>query len=72
MRRDKIKEKGRVIETLPSLLFRVKLESGEEILAHLGGKMKMNRIKVLPGDKVMIERSKYDEKRGILIFRLPS
>lgn len=70
MRKDKVKEKGQVIEALPSLLFKVKLETGEEVLAHLGGKMKIYRIKVLPGDKVLVERSKYDKNRGIIVFRL--
>lgn len=70
MRKDKTKEKGQVIEALPSLLFKVKMESGQEILAHLGGKMKIHRIKVLPGDRVIVERSKYDTNRGIITFRL--
>jgi len=70
MRKDKTKEKGQVIEALPSLLFKVKMESGQEILAHLGGKMKIHRIKVLPGDNVLVERSKYDVNRGIITFRL--
>lgn len=70
MRKDKTKEKGQVIEALPSLLFKVKMESGQEILAHLGGKMKIHRIKVLPGDSVVVERSKYDTNRGIITFRL--
>jgi len=69
MKKDKIREKGQVIEALPSLLFRVKLESGEIVLAHLGGKMKLYRIKVLPGDKVLIELSPYDRKRGRIVYR---
>ncbi len=64
------KEKGEVIEVLPNLLFKVKMEDGEETLAHLGGKMKINRIKVLSGDRVLVERSKYDKKRGRIVFRL--
>jgi len=64
------KEKGEIIEVLPNLLFKVKMEDGEEILAHLGGKMKINRIKVLSGDRVLVERSKYDKKRGRIVFRL--
>ncbi len=70
MKKNKSKEKGQVIEALPGLLFKVKLETGDEILAHLGGKMKINRIRVLPGDKVLVERSEYDTKRGIVVFRL--
>lgn len=69
MRRNKVKEKGQITEALPGLLFRVKMESGEEILAHLGGKMKIHRIKVLPGDRVIVERSEYDKNRGIVVFR---
>jgi len=70
MRKDKPKEKGIVTEALPGLLFRVKLESNKEVLAHLGGKLRMFRIKVLPGDKVLVETTPYDEKRGIIVYRL--
>ena len=70
MKKDKIKEKGQVIEALPSLLFKVKLESGEEVLAHLGGKMRLYRIKILPGDKVLVELSPYDRNRGRIVYRL--
>ena len=70
MENNKRKEKGQVIEALPSLLFRVKLESGKEILAHLGGKMKIHRIKILPGDNVLVEMTPYDENRGRIVFRL--
>jgi translation initiation factor IF-1 len=70
MRQGKNQERGQVLEALPSLLFRVKLESGEEILAHLGGKLRIHRIKVLPGDKVLIERTPYDKKRGRIVYRL--
>ncbi len=70
MENNKRKEKGQVIEALPSLLFRVKLENGKEVLAHLGGKMKIHRIKVLPGDNVLVEMTPYDDKRGRIVFRL--
>ncbi len=70
MKKDKIRKQGQVIETLPSLLFKVKLESGEEILAHLKGKLRRYRIKILTGDKVTVEISLYDPKRGIIVYRL--
>jgi len=60
---------GQVVEALPSLNFRVKLDSGEEILAHLAGKLRLYRIKVLPGDRVRVELSPYDEKKGRIIYR---
>jgi len=64
------KVKGQVIEALPSLLFKVKLEDGREILAYLGGKMKIHRIKILPGDKVLVETTPYDARRGRIVYRL--
>jgi translation initiation factor IF-1 len=70
MKKNKIREKGQVIEAFPSLLFKVKLDNGKEILAHLGGKLKLYRIKVLPGDKVLVELSPYDENRGRIVYRL--
>ena len=70
MRKDKVKLRGQVLEALPSLLFKVKMEDGKELLAHLGGKMKMFRIKILPGDRVLVETTPYDEKRGIIVYRL--
>ncbi len=70
MKQDKIKEKGEVLEALPGLLFKVKLESGEETLGYLGGKMKMFKIKIVPRDKVLVERSPYDKNRGRIVYRL--
>lgn len=70
MKKKRIREKGQIIENLPGLLFKVKLETGEEILAYLGGKMKKNRIKILPGEKVLVELSLYDRKRGRIVYRL--
>ena len=60
---------GTISETLPNAMFRVNLESGHEILAHISGKMRMNFIKILPGDKVKIEMSPYDLTRGRIIYR---
>ena len=70
MQQNRIKERGQIMEALPSLLLKVKLDSGQDVLAHLAGKLKMNRIKVLPGDNVLVERSQYDEKRGRIVYRL--
>ena len=60
---------GEVTESLPSLNFRVRLENGEEILAYVSGKMRMHRIRILPGDKVKIEMSPYDKTRGRIVYR---
>lgn len=60
---------GVVTEALPNTQFRVQLEDGREILAHLAGKMRMYRIKVMPGDKVKVEMSDYDLSKGRIIFR---
>ncbi len=70
MKQEQNQERGQVVEALPSLLFRVKLESGEEVLAHLAGKLRIHRIKVLAGDKVLVERTSYDPRRGRIIYRL--
>mgnify|MGYP003751459151 FL=1 len=63
-------EKGVVLEALPAANFRVELESGKEVLAYLSGRMRQNHIKVLPGDKVTVELSPYDDKRGRVTRRL--
>lgn len=60
---------GVVLEALPSLNFRVRLDDGEEIIAHLAGKLRIHRIKVLPGDRVTLEMTPYDEKRGRIVYR---
>ncbi|OGP67464.1 MAG: translation initiation factor IF-1 [Deltaproteobacteria bacterium RBG_13_53_10] len=60
---------GKVLETLPNAMFRVELESGHKVLAHISGKMRMHFIKILPGDKVTVELSPYDLTRGRIIFR---
>jgi len=65
-----IKRKGVILETLPNATFRVELENGEKILAYLSGKLRVYRIKILPGDKVLIEMTPYDKKRGRIVYRL--
>ena len=70
MKKNKIKEKGRVIEALPSANFRVELDNGKEVLCHLAGKLRFNRIKILPGDKVLVEMGSYDQTRGRIVYRL--
>jgi len=65
----KIRKFGTVIESLPSVNFRVKLDDGKEVLCHLAGKLRIYRIKILPGDRVTVEMSPYDEKRGRIIYR---
>ncbi len=64
-----IKTEGTVVETLPNALFKVELEGGHRILAHISGKMRMHYIKILPGDKVSLELSPYDLSRGRIIYR---
>jgi translation initiation factor IF-1 len=66
---DAIEVEGRVIETLPNAMFRVELENGHRVLAHISGKMRMHFIKILPGDKVTVELSPYDLTRGRIIYR---
>lgn len=65
----RIQKQGKVLEALPSLKFRVELEDGKKIIAHLAGKLRLYRIRVLPGDKVTIELSPYDETRGRIVYR---
>ena len=66
---DVIEGEGTVIETLPNAMFKVELENGHEILAHVSGKIRMNYIRILPGDKVTIELSPYDLTRGRITYR---
>ena len=66
---DVIEVEGTVIETLPNAMFMVELENGHEILAHVSGKIRMNYIRILPGDKVTIELSPYDLTRGRITYR---
>ncbi|MEK7465401.1 MAG: translation initiation factor IF-1 [Patescibacteria group bacterium] len=64
-----VKMEGIVEEALPGLLFRVKIENGQ-VLAHLGGKLKLHRIRVIPGDRVVLEMVSYDKTRGRIVRRL--
>ncbi len=66
---DAIEVEGTVIETLPNAMFRVELENGHRVLAHISGKMRMHFIKILPGDKVTVELSPYDLSRGRITYR---
>ncbi|OIO47558.1 MAG: translation initiation factor IF-1 [Parcubacteria group bacterium CG1_02_40_82] len=68
--KEKIIKIGEVIEALPSTLFKVRVENGDEILAHLSGRMRLNYIRILPGDRVKVELSLYDSSRGRIIQRL--
>lgn len=63
------RKSGIVLEALPSIHFRVKLDDGKEIIAHLAGKLRIYRIKILPGDRVTVEMSPYDSERGRIVYR---
>jgi len=66
---DIIEVDGTVIEPLPNAMFRVELENGHRVLAHISGKMRMNFIRILAGDRVMVELSPYDLTRGRIVYR---
>ncbi len=66
---DKIEVEGTVVEPLPNAMFRVELDNGHKVLAHVSGKMRMHFIRILPGDKVTVELSPYDLERGRIIYR---
>jgi translation initiation factor IF-1 len=68
-RSDAIEVDGIVVDKLPNAMFKVKLENGHEVLAHISGKLRMNYIKILPGDKVRIELSPYDLTKGRITWR---
>lgn len=68
-KKDAIEVKGTVIEALPNANFRVKLENNHEVLAHISGKLRMNFIRILPGDTVTLELSPYDLTRGRITWR---
>ena len=68
-KQDVIEVEGTVIEALPNTNFKVELENGHEITAHISGKMRMHYIKILPGDKVRVEMSPYDLSKGRIVFR---
>ncbi len=66
---DVIECEGTVVESLPNAMFKVQLDNGHEVLAHISGKMRLHFIKILPSDKVRLEISPYDPTRGRIIFR---
>lgn len=68
-KQDVIELEGAVLDTLPNAMFKVELENGHEILAHVSGKIRMNYIRILPGDKVTVEMSPYDLTRGRITYR---
>ena len=65
-----IELEGKVVEALPNAVFRVKIDSGQEILAHIAGRLRMHRIRILPGDRVRLEVTPYDLTRGRITRRL--
>jgi len=69
MGKDVIETEGVVVEPLPNAMFKVQLENGHEILAHISGKMRMHYIRILPGDKVQVEISPYDLTKGRIVYR---
>jgi len=68
-REDSIEMEGTVVEPLPNAMFRVELDNGHKVLAHISGKMRMHYIRILPGDKVVVELSPYDLTRGRITYR---
>lgn len=68
-KQDVFELEGTVLDTLPNAMFKVELENGHEILAHVSGKIRMNYIRILPGDKVTVEMSPYDLTRGRITYR---
>ena len=66
---DVIEVEGRVVEKLPNATFQVELENGHQILAHISGKLRMNFIRIIPGDKVLVAMSPYDLTKGRIIWR---
>ena len=70
MSKDVIEFEGKILEAMPNAMFRVKLENGHEILAHISGKIRKNFIRILPGDKVKVEMTPYDLTKGRITFRL--
>ena len=70
MAKDVIEIEGKIIESMPNSMFRVELENGHEILAHISGKIRKNFIRILPGDRVKVEMTPYDLTKGRITFRL--
>lgn len=68
-KQDAIKQDGTIVEALPNAQFKVKLDNGHELLAHVSGKMRMFYIKILPGDRVAVEMSPYDLTKGRITYR---
>ena len=68
-KKDAIRLQAKVVEALPNAMFRVELEGGHKVLAHVSGKMRMNFIRILPGDMVTVEMSPYDLNRGRIVLR---
>ncbi len=68
-KKDAIRLQAKVVEALPNAMFRVELENGHRVLAHVSGKMRMNFIRILPGDMVTVEMSPYDLTRGRIVLR---
>ena len=68
-KKDAIEVEGTVTEPLPNAMFRVQLENGHKVLAHISGKMRMHYIRILPGDRVLVELSPYDLTRGRIVYR---
>ncbi len=68
-KKDAIRLQAKVVEALPNAMFRVELENGHRVLAHVSGKMRMNFIRILPGDMVTVEMSPYDLSRGRIVLR---
>lgn len=66
---EKIQVEGEVVDSLPNAMFKVKLENGHEIVAHISGKMRMHYIRILPGDKVTVDISPYDLTKGRITYR---
>lgn len=68
-KKDAIEVEGKVVEPLPNAMFKVKLETGHVVLAHISGKIRLNFIRILPGDRVLVELSPYDLSRGRITYR---
>jgi len=68
-KKDTIRLQAKVTDALPNAMFKVELENGHKVLAHVSGKMRMHYIRILPGDTVMVEMSPYDLNRGRIVFR---
>ncbi|WP_227764153.1 translation initiation factor IF-1 [Zhaonella formicivorans] len=68
-KQDVIEVEGRVLEPLPNAMFKVELDNGHKVLAHVSGKIRMNFIRILPGDRVTVELSPYDLTRGRIVYR---